>query len=565
VEHPHTDHQTDLREYLRVIRTRKWSIILVTLLLTGVALFFSFRQVPVYQSTTKVLVEPFSLNPAQATSTLVDLETEQGLVATQPVAERAAAALGGNRTPASLLSGLSVEVVPNTQFLLIRYSSTDPAFAAAASGAIATSYIEYRRDEQRGRIQTQLTEVTAQLGQARGKLSGVVHTIATAKNPEVKARATTKRDTLVATITLLEQQQQQLNAQLQAVEQGGGQVVNIAAVPRTPVSPNHIRTGTLAAVLGLVLGTGVAFLRERLDDSIRTRQELERRLDAPVLATVPRISGWRKREDPYLITLKDPKNPVSESYRTLRTNLQFLATKGELQTLLVTSATAGDGKTATATNLAVAMAQAGKRVVLVSADLRRPRAHRFLEASNELGLSTVLSEGTPIWHAAKNPGIENLRIVPSGPVPPNPAELLQSERMAEVIKQLRESADLIIIDTPPVLAVADASILAQHADGTLFVVDADTASRAATTQARDQLENAGARVIGAVFNKYDPSQSGAYPYYYYYYYQSTEGEDGSLSPNGEVKGRGLRKRRRKAAGAGLATGFDTRGRHSGSS
>jgi Mrp family chromosome partitioning ATPase len=124
--------------------------------------------------------------------------------------------------------------------------------------------------------------------------------------------------------------------------------------------------------------------------------------------------------------------------------------------------------------------------------------------------------------------------------------------MAEVIKQLRESADIVIIDTPPVLAVADASILAAHADGTLFVVDADTASRSATTQARDQLENAGARVIGAVFNKYDPSQSGAYSYYYYYYYQTTEDQGDAPSPSGERRGR-LRRRRAKG---GKASGFD---------
>jgi polysaccharide biosynthesis transport protein len=328
--------------------------------------------------------------------------------------------------------------------------------------------------------------------------------------------------------------------------------VQFATVPTDPASPDHLRTGILGLLVGLALGVGAAFLRERLDDAIRSHEELERRLGAPVLATVPRVAVWRRREEALLVTLREPKDPVSEAFRTLRTNLQFLATKEDLQILVVTSATAGEGKTSIVANLGVVSAQAGRKVVLVSADLRRPRLHRFMGTGNDTGLSLVLSDATPLWQASRDPHIHNMRVIPSGPVPPNPAELLQSEGMDEVLRQVREFADLVIIDTPPVLAVADASILAARADGLLLVVDAESASRSATAQARGQLENAGARILGAVLNNFDPSQAGAYPYYYYKYYQASRvGQPGGSSGNGRASGAGRPQRRRRRPGRGV--------------
>ncbi len=546
MEHSHSEHN-DLKDYLRVLRTRKWSIILVTVILVGFALFYSFRQTPLYEAQARVLVQSFSV---ASTGTLgVDIPTEQQIVASVEVAKKAAEFLGTDRPPQALLGGLKVHGITGTAVLGIAYTNENPVLAANVANAFAKAYLAVRRQKQLDAYTAQARDVQAQIDTVNAQLTSVTSQL---------DRLSQKDNPDQNKISFLRSQQNQLIAQLAIltqtignltntsfIEQGGGQIVSTASVPHHPVSPNHIRTGILALVLGLALGTGVAFLRERLDDSIRTRQELERRLGAPVLATVPRISKWKKGEESYLVTLHDPKNPVSESYRTLRTNLQFLASKGDLQSLVVTSATAGDGKSATSANLAIALAQAGRRVVLVSADLRRPRLHRFLDVPNDAGLSLVLADSIPVWQAVKDPGIANLRVIPSGPVPPNPAELLQSDKMGDFLQQVQEFADFVVIDTPPVLAVADASILGARVDGTLFVVDADTASRAATMQAKDQLENAGARIIGAVFNKFDPSQAGAYPYYYYYYYHYAElqDQDGKPSPNGEAhKSRWGRKR-----------------------
>ncbi|MDP9299900.1 MAG: CpsD/CapB family tyrosine-protein kinase, partial [Actinomycetota bacterium] len=239
-------------------------------------------------------------------------------------------------------------------------------------------------------------------------------------------------------------------------------------------------------------------------------------LGAPVLAVVPRVPGWKKKGDTKLISVEQPKASVAESYRTLRTSVLFAAAQRGLKTIMVTSPTAGEGKTTTAANLAVVLADAGKRVILVSSDLRKPRIHKFFGLSNDAGLSSVLAGEVKPWEALADPGREHLRVMSSGPVPAHPAELLQSEQMGELVEELREVADFVILDTAPVLLVADALALAPLVDGVLFVVDAETTHRGAVVQARESLEQVGAPLIGSVLNNFDPSKARAYSYYGYY-------------------------------------------------
>jgi capsular exopolysaccharide synthesis family protein len=209
---------------------------------------------------------------------------------------------------------------------------------------------------------------------------------------------------------------------------------------------------------------------------------------------------------------------VSEAYRTLRTSILFTATQRPLKVVMVCSPSAGEGKTTSAANLAVVLADANKRVILVSADLRKPRVHEFFGLKNQVGLSSVLSKQAQAWEVLQDPKIENLRVMASGPVPSGPGELVQSEQMGELLAWLRAVADFVIIDTPPVLLVADALSLAPLVDGILVVADAEATSRGAISHTRDQLEQVDAPVIGAVFNNFDPSKARAYSYYGYGYY-----------------------------------------------
>jgi capsular exopolysaccharide synthesis family protein len=213
---------------------------------------------------------------------------------------------------------------------------------------------------------------------------------------------------------------------------------------------------------------------------------------------------------------------------------------------MVTSSIGGDGKTTTSANLGMVLAHAGRRVILVSADLRRPRVHRFFNLPNETGMSDVLMESLPLAKVTQDPGVANLRIISGGPIPSDPAALLGSQRTADFIRSMKEVADYIILDCPPVLAVADASILAPLVDGIIFVLDAEHSSRSALMQARDQLQNAGGSVIGAVYNNFDPNSVASYPYgYYNYYYQYYGTDEHSANGNGTAT-RKSRARRRGA-------------------
>lgn len=215
-----------------------------------------------------------------------------------------------------------------------------------------------------------------------------------------------------------------------------------------------------------------------------------------------------------LIAYHDPRSPVAEAFRTLRTNLQFAALDGPLKSILLTSAGPGEGKSTVAANLAIAVAQAGKRVILVDADLRRPRLHSLFSLPNGIGLTNLLIRNAGM-EALQETNIQGLRIITSGPLPPNPSELLGSDSMTSVIKMLGEDADLVIYDTPPIIAVTDAAVLAPRVDGTLIVLKLGATSRDAAVRAKNLLQASRARMLGVVIN--DVKGAETYGYYYYYY------------------------------------------------
>ena len=229
-------------------------------------------------------------------------------------------------------------------------------------------------------------------------------------------------------------------------------------------------------------------------------------------------------------------------YKRQRTNLQFSSLDKPLSTLVITSATPGEGKSTTAANLAIVLAQAEKRVILVDADLRRPSLHKIFRVPNHTGLSTALldKQHDPSVYL-QDADVPNLRILVTGPIPPNPAEMLSSTRMGEVIETLKNEADVVVFDMPPVLAVADASILASRVDGTVLVVGVGEARGEMLVQAVERLESVGVHPLGVVLNKLTERKSGYY-YYYYYQYASRYEADGSDS-NEKPSGRGRRRSR----------------------
>jgi capsular exopolysaccharide family len=215
-----------------------------------------------------------------------------------------------------------------------------------------------------------------------------------------------------------------------------------------------------------------------------------------------------------LITLVDPSSPVAEQYRTIRTNLQFAASLDRpLQTMVVTSSGPGEGKSTTSANLAIVFANSGSRVLLVDADMRKPTVFKTFQLSNSAGLSTVLSTNQTVVETAQETGIDNLQILTSGPKPPNPSELLNSQRMTQIIEEARNAYDIVIFDMPPIVAVTDAQIMASKVDGTLLVIRENVTKKESVAKANELLNLVNARVLGAVYNGAEQSKDQGYYYY----------------------------------------------------
>jgi capsular exopolysaccharide synthesis family protein len=292
-------------------------------------------------------------------------------------------------------------------------------------------------------------------------------------------------------------------------------VVDAAETPRSPASPNK-RLNLLAGILGgMFLSGGLAFFFEYVDSSIKNPDDIKAHLGLPSLGLLPKIDDKALAGMYPLLSRSVPPN-FAESFRAIRTNVLFSSTDGGSKSIVVTSTGPGEGKSVVASNLAVSLAQAGTRVLLVDADMRKPKAQDIFEVPQEPGLSNVLVGNAKASDAVRKSGVPGLWLLPAGRIPPNPAELLGSPRLREFIASLGQHFDWIIVDTPPVMAVTDAALVAHSVTGVLYVVGAEMTSRHAAARGLDQLENAQAKFIGAVLNRVDLERNA---YYYSQYYR----------------------------------------------
>jgi capsular exopolysaccharide synthesis family protein len=517
------DSGIDIREYLGVLARHKIIILFFTLVGVGGALFYSFSQIPLYKSDAKVLVKAV---PVRSTgfATIPNLETEKELISSQSVRDLAEEEL----EEADETGELSVQVAVETEILVIEYTHPDPLSAQRGAQAFATAYLDYRRQQFIDDLLSGSETIQARVRALNARLDVLNEQIEEENNQAALTSMQAQANALIGQVAIL---QQQLTELTPPERLRVGQVVERASLPSAPFKPDHLTNGLLGLLAGLALGVGGAFARERIDDRLRGKEDLEERVGAPVLAIVPHVSTWRRRKEPLLISLEEPRSGASEAYRTLRMGVLFASTQRKAKKILITSAQAGEGKTATASNLGVVLAQANKRVIIVSADVRKPRLSSFFEAPAEPGLTNVIAGDASVWDCLHNPGIPNLRILPSGPIPGNPSELLGSEAMRDMLAKLSSAADFILIDGPPILALADAGTLAPQAD-VVLIADADHTSRSAIEHARQQLDRVNAVIIGAVLNNLDPTASSGYEYRYQYYRSSYYQEEGAGSQTG---------------------------------
>jgi len=298
-------------------------------------------------------------------------------------------------------------------------------------------------------------------------------------------------------------------------------IVDEAQVPNSPSSPNMRRNVLVALLLGAALAAALVFLRDQIDDRLRVPEDVESKVGLPLLGVIPRSESGEPTE-----ALADPKSVLAESYSALRTALLYSTREGLPKVLLVTSAQASEGKTTTSYAIARGFARVGKRVLLMDADLRRPSLHKLLGMDNSKGLSSVLVGEASLQESLNTSDRDGMHLLPSGPIPPSPAELLSGPRMAALLEQLEHVYDLVVIDSAPILGLADSTELAALADGVMVVIEADRGRGGQLKNALRRLRGSSSVILGAVLTKFDPGRAGnSYSYYGYDYYRY--GDDGS--------------------------------------
>jgi len=441
----------------------------------------------------------------------------------RPVLEEVSARLGLDIEASELAGEIVVRPVRDTQLIELSVESSDPQLAMDVANTLPEVFIERNTELQLGRfasskenLSKQLTLIESDMETAQQAINDLQDSDSAADQAELARLQTLLAQHQSNYASLLSSYEGIRLAEIQSID---NIIVDEPAVlPRDPIRPRPLQNTLLAAVVGCMLAVGVAFLIEYLDDTIKTADDVKSAINLPTLGAVTRIEGAEVEDK--LVTTGHPRSPASEAYRILRTNLQFSAVDKPLRTLLITSASPTEGKSLTAANLGVVMAQVGLSVVIVDTDLRRPSQHTIFRLTREDGLTNALLHSNPGPDGyLQNTMVENLRVLTSGPLPPNPSELLGSERMRGLIEQFREQVDMVIFDSPPCLAVTDAAVLSRQVDGVLLVVDAGASRRELAARAVEDLRKVGGNMLGAVLNRVSPRGSG---YYYYYYSKDSE-------------------------------------------
>jgi tyrosine-protein kinase len=507
-DQPGADQAPQFVEYLETLRRRKWTILVVTILAVGAALGFSKSRTPVYDASAKILIQS---TPAQvilgggsSSSSQTNIADEIQRLESPQVATIVRKQLGS----APPVSGSALSA--NTDVMVVKASSTSASEAARIANAYAAAYIQQRQaaiissySNTATSIQHQITVYQAQIAALPAEVNG-------APNPQVTALATT--------VASLQEEANTLRTDA-AVSTSAVQLLQPATVPTSPSSPKTVRNVLLGLAGGLVLGIALAFLRESLDDTIVTREDLDRRQPGlPVLGAIPSMStrGSNSKE---LVAASRPHSFAAEAYRSLRTSIQFLALDQPVRLLQITSPRTAEGKTTTVANLAITLAAAGQRVIAVDCDLRRSRLHEVFGISNKVGFTSVLMGEVPMSGALQEiEGQQGLLVLASGQRPPNPAELLSSTRNKEVFASLGNLADIVLVDSPPVLPVTDASLISTQVDATLVVVSAGLTTAKDLARALETLGQVDAPVTGAVLNSVPVNAGYRYRYRYQYSY-----------------------------------------------
>ena len=487
-------------------------MILTVLVAVGAMTAYVVHKTAVYQATAELELTPqvsvavLQANNSTANSAqgLVDVPTAIQVIQSQSVAARVSAQIRG-------APSVSASQVGTTNVVSLAVRSTDPRLAARVANAYGNEYIALQRNASASALGNAIRVLQSRISSLQTNATRIQRQAASARGSQALA--------LDAQLSSILQTENSLRSEISvyetaaALSTGGGQLVGAASVPTSPVVPKPAEYIILAAILGLLAGAALALLQDNLDDDVRSPDDLKPTLGSiPCLGVLPNIAS-RRRGAPsasrQLIARDAPRSPQAEAYRILRTSIKFLQVDRNLKIIQVTSPKAGDGKTTTIANLAVTMSNAGQRVVVVDCDLRRPRLHAIFEIANDVGFTSALIGETSVTAACTSiEGLPGLQVMASGPVPPFPAEMLSSASVERVLNALVDEYDIVLIDSPPVLPVADATVLASHVEAVVLVASAGLSTRKDIGKAIGALGRVQAPLRGFILNRVRHESSG---------------------------------------------------------
>lgn len=547
------------------MRRRIGWIVLVAIVVAGAAFAYSFSQTPGYTASSTLLLEPATANASSADP--VDIATDAALVSSPQLMSAVAASLHLGTVPPASAS------TPGTNNLItVSVSSSSPAKAALFANRYSKLFVDTLAAQQRLAYKT-----------AEQSIIGQISSLETQEVPYEKASrvAPGHQSTLpqqVAAQELLSLQNRVTGlegdyAQLavQEAEPGGGvRLVSAASAPSSPSSPKTLRNVALGLVVGLILGVILAFVIDAFDDSIKSKEDIERAYPRlPSLGVIPSVDTWRTADFPYVVSTEAPLSQATEAYRSLRTAIEFSRINKTMRSIMVTSSMDFEGKTSTAANLGVIFAKTGQRTLVVSADLRRPRLGKFFALSDEVGL-TSLALGTATYDEAIVPvdEVPGLYYLGTGPLPWEAAEFLGSRTVEGIFDELRERFDVVLIDSPPTVLVTDAMIMSRYVDGVAIVVAHGRTRRRSLERMRELCVQVNAPVMGTILNGVATKGADAYGYGYGSTYRYGYGKARAYGAESQVKPRNFAKRGAKSGPHQMAPrtqlGFDVESERTGS-
>ena len=571
---------SDIKTYARLIWRRLWLIVLCALLGGAAAYFASSNMTPIYRAQTRLMINEAQSNTSSSYSDILASEraarTYAELLQRGTMLQGALNRLGLDDEAlarAGQVTGVTVTPVRDTRLVNLAVEGTNPQLIAAVANTLPQVFVSELRSIQSDRyadsresFESQLATLGRQVEETELRLTEL-ETRARTPQEEIEfgrlQNALTQYQSSYAGV--LQSYESLRLAEVQSIE--NIVVVEQALVPLAPIRPRVLTNTLLGAIIGAMLALGTIFLIEFLDDRIRNPEDLKRIADIPVVGTIGKFSNGAKNEAvgiEQIISIQEPRDPTVEAFRRLRTNLQYYNIDTPLRSVSVTSANPSEGKSSTAANLAVVMAQSGLSVVLIDADLRKPKVHKNFDLFRKPGLTEALMhhqqlnpldevfaqrtgdelpQVSPLAMCNRIREVPNLYVMTAGEKVPNPAELLNSKRMADFIDQLRAEVDIVIFDTPPLLAVTDAQIMGRMVDGTILVIDTQKTSGGAVYRALETLVQVNVPIMGAVLNRVSGSGHGYYYYTYDYYgSESDEGEEGGPRGGNRSAGDYLRPR-----------------------